>query len=207
MIDRLLNKKKEVGVFGLFLVIVRRTRVFKYLVVYYFYRASLSKISGHVDFPSNISTKVIVGLEGLSDLNKVNEKNEVFTERLKSSDKFAVVVYSESAPVGYVWGDLSTLHVEERFGFEVKLNPNDVYDFDSYIKPEFRGTGLRKYLLYTFVDYSLNDVNRHFITAIIEKDNKNSVQIHERMGYLRSSLHFAGCLGGKKLNYQLKNYS
>ncbi|OEY67753.1 GNAT family N-acetyltransferase [Marinobacter sp. X15-166B] len=154
----------------------------------------------------SITTTVITAGDELTMLNEIKNSPEVFGNRLKTGDKFAIVVCVDGVPAGYAWGDLAAVHIEERFGFHIPVNPDEVYYFDSFIKPEYRGKGLLNNLLCAFVDYAQDRKQRKHITAIIEKENKRSVAVHEAKGYLRHSLHLAGNCANKKIRYCIKNY-
>jgi L-amino acid N-acyltransferase YncA len=206
MISNVKRKLKESGYTGVLLSALRRTKIFRYFVIYYFYRVELKAIKPIIHVPFNIHTDIFEDLDGVESLNQIQEKEDIFSNRLSQGDKFAVVVYVDNIPVGYVWGDLAPIHFEEMYEFEFPLAAADVYCFDSYIDPEFRGMGLNKYLFNSFIEHAMSTHNRTFMIAFIAIDNQKSVAIHEGMGFLRQYLNFSFCISNKKLNFRIKSY-
>lgn len=206
MLAMLTKKYNDSGLLGLFLAVIRRLRLFEYFVVFYFYRVPLEILEKDVKKQSNILVKIINSDEGLEHLLKVKNKRDIFQARLDNGI-FATLIYYDGAPVGYVWGQLHSPHYEERYGFLVELRQDDVYDFDSYIDPAYRGLGLRKYLLNEFIRFAREEHGKRNMTAIIEKDNLNSVKIHEGMGYKRVNLQLALNVFSRDFQFVLRKYT
>jgi GNAT superfamily N-acetyltransferase len=208
MLTKIRKKIAESGWLGLCLAILTRLRVFKYLRIYYFYRVPLDQLHGEVGCPEGISTQVITidQSKNIDALNQVLEKDGIYRRRLDAG-LFAVLAYAESVPVGFVWGDLRRTHLEERFGYEIELAPDDVYSFDNFVAPDRRRMGVWKALLTGFIDYVSRVTNRKSIAVIVELTNRRSIFAHERLGYRKESLHVAGRLfSGNGFHWRIRQY-
>lgn len=155
--------------------------------------------------PSHLKTEIIFSCDDIDQLCTVCDKIDIHKKRLEKN-RFAIILYSDGVPIGYSWGQVDSPHLEERYGFRIKFSPEDIYSFDSYIKPEYRRLGFRKFLLNSFIEASKSYSNKKNLTAIIEKTNLNSVRAHEKLGYRRRSLQVAFKIFSQDFQFTVRKY-
>lgn len=206
VLKKITKKYNDSGVIGLFILLIKRSKIFKYFVVFYFYRVPLEALKRDENQPTNVAVRIVNSNEGLEEILKVHDKREIFRARLLNEGVFATLLYYDGVPVGYVWGQLHSPHCEERYGFLVDFKQEDVYYFDSYIDSRYRGLGLLKYLLNEFIKFAREDQGKKNMTAIIEKNNTSSVKVHEGMGYKRIDLQIAFSFLSRDFQFVLRKF-
>jgi len=207
LVNKISNRYKESGLFGVIFLTIKRLGIFDYLCAFYFYKMSSDLIIGNPGPPSNIHVKIVSSLEGLDEIIKVLDKRNTFRERLNKGF-FSAVIYVDNVPVGYVWGHVGPgQHREERYGFVIEVETDEVYDFDSYIDPECRGLGLMKYLTQGFIEHAKKEYSKSCVTAIVEKTNLRSARIHERLGFKRMNLQIALKIFSRSGKFLIRSYS
>lgn len=206
VLKKISKKYNDSGLIGLLVLIIKRSNIFKYFVIFYFYRISLISLIKEVKRPPNVSVIIIKSNEMLEEILKVQDKRDIFRARLIDEGVFVILLYYDGVPVGYVWGQLHSPHYEERYGFVVEFEKEDVYYFDCYIDSAYRGLGLLKYLLNEFIRFAREDEGKKSMAAIIEKDNASSVKIHEGMGYKRIDLQLALSFFSRDFQFVLRKY-
>jgi ribosomal protein S18 acetylase RimI-like enzyme len=205
--NKISNRYKESGLFGVILLTIKRLGIFDYLCVFYFYKVSSDLIIGNPGLPSNIDVRIVSSLEDVDEIIRVLDKRDTFRDRLNKGF-FSAVIYVDNVPVGYVWGQVGPgQHREERYGFVINVETDEVYDFDSYIDPEYRGLGLMKYLTQEFIERAKNEYSKSCVTAIVEKTNLRSVRIHERLGFKRMNLQIALKIFSRSSKFLMRSYS
>lgn len=195
---------KNSGIFNTSTEVLNKLGIFDYFLIFYFYKTPIIKITDKVKPCKNIVTKIVTTIDDIELLVSIQDKRNSFIARLNQGC-FAVVIFYMNSPVGYVWGQTVSPHIEGRYKVEIIINPEDVYDFDSYIDVNYRGLGLRKFLIDAFVRHSLK-IGKKNITAIIERSNMYSSLVHEKFGYERTNLQLCFRIFSRNFKFILKTY-
>lgn len=197
------SRLHEGGWAGIFDAFVHRLPGVRYCVLYSIYRLPFQACPGpELADPGLVVTRVD-DVEGLPLLVDVQDKTSRFVERLRRGD-VAYVASVEGRPVGYVWLQVTTAHVEERFGFTIRLQHGDVYDFDSFVCPEFRGRGILRTLHIRLVE-DLRARSGHLaLAAIIELHNKRSIRAYSFLGFRRAETHCAFMVLGRARSLRIR---
>jgi GNAT superfamily N-acetyltransferase len=141
---------------------------------------------------------------GGTALSQVQDKEDLFAARFRRGD-VCVVATVGGEGVGYVWAQHGGVHREERFGFPVPVGPHQIYYYDLFVRNEYRRGGLFRALLHR-LEVHARDVGATELCAIVEWQNKRSIQVHRRFGMLPRSTHIFVCLNGRTIHWQLSGW-
>jgi len=102
---------------------------------------------------------------------------------------FCVLAQVGHKGAGFVWGQLGGPHIEERYGFEIGVRPDEVFYYDLYIRPEYRGLGVVEELIYALSVHS-REIGALALVAIVELQNRRSIAVHKRLGMKCGRTHY-----------------
>jgi GNAT superfamily N-acetyltransferase len=137
----------------------------------------------------------------LKSLLVLQDKEDVFRERFKMNH-FCVLTFVDNEAVSYLWGQLGSVHVEKRYGFEVPIAENQVFYYDSYTRPDWRKKGLARLLVNEMAFYCKGRFNKSELITIIEISNMVSRRAYEKIGFLKDRLEFFINLMGKPVHFK-----
>jgi CelD/BcsL family acetyltransferase involved in cellulose biosynthesis/ribosomal protein S18 acetylase RimI-like enzyme len=101
----------------------------------------------------------------------------VFKKRLKKGYK-AIIGYSKGVPVSYGWFAEESYQIEN---FDFRLAPGEVFVFDAWVSPSFRGKGIAYYnfkLIFEFFRELGYDTCIHFV----EVQNRKMLRLCRKIG-------------------------
>ena len=189
MIGKLRTKIHEGGLIGLVVILLNRLPGVAYFLVWSVYRLPLD-----AEFSSSEGEDLQVsfhgGPEGIDSFLAVRDKRERFQTRLEHGTIGALAKF-RGTPVGYVWLQLTSDPVEERHGFTIKVESTDVYDFDSYVRSDYRGRGVLRVLHREIARRYTQAPDKTHLAAIIEAPNRRSIRAYEYMGFRKGTTHCA----------------
>jgi len=140
---------------------------------------------------------ISVGIQFISDQSSweaeqlVNEGHlnvDILADRLKKGDICCCASF-QGETVSYCWIAASRAHIGE-IGKEMRLKENEIYLYDAYTKPEFRGNNLCPKILTSILNYGrLRGYQRVLIFAL--SSNSSSITAIKKAGFDRfQSVYF-----------------
>jgi GNAT superfamily N-acetyltransferase len=180
----------------------------RYFLVFSVYELPLERFRPHEPRRSlPLEFQVHTSEEALPTLLAVNPNKEArFRERLQRGCEVIIALSSE-CPIAYVWLERGTEIVEERFGFTIDLQPNEIYDFDSFVLSEFRGRGVLRSLHEFIVSEPRITEGSRMMVAVIETTNHASQRAYGFMGFDKRTTHCALDFLGWKQHYRFASRS
>jgi ribosomal protein S18 acetylase RimI-like enzyme len=201
--SRIRSKFIDNGVHGIVLAFISRLPGIRAICVYYVYRLPFNKLILK-NFPADRLKVLPVQDASRKDISSIQDKAAIFVARLQMNH-FCFLAYLDGEPVGYLWGQSETVHIEGRFGFEIPIQSHQVFYYDSYTLPQCRNMGVGRALIQDSIEYFKNNLNKSELIAIIETSNLLSQKAYERMGFFKESMHFHLNIMGKKIDKKLRN--
>ena len=121
-------------------------------------------------------------LEDLEGLTQCQDKRAAFVNRFKANDYCAVAVINGRI-VGYQWFCERPVYMEERYGCEIDVPPDTLYEYDIFILPEYRLSGLWFKFHCLYLRELMQALNRQRVIGIVDYGMRLSMNTHLRFGF------------------------
>jgi hypothetical protein len=154
---------------------------------------------------ANIRTGTLEDLEGLT---QCQDRRLEFLNRFAANDLCAVAVL-DGRIVGYQWFCVRPLYREERYSCAIEVPPDAVYEYDIFILPEHRLTGLWFKFHCGYLRELMGRLHRRRVIGIVDYGEHLAMNTHLRFGFtlfrravivkiLGRSICLAGALRGDR---------
>ena len=203
MISRMRARYQEGGFLGLLEAALVHTPGVHYCILYAIYRLDFRDKARTMDNHHSLTVKKVTDANGFPDLACVQDKPDRFRERIARGD-FAYLALRDGAPAGYMWICTSPTVNEERYGFPIMVRATDVYGYDYFVLPSFRGQGVLAALHAGVLKDCGSNETKHAVMIIIEASNRRSIKACRRIGFRRHTRHCAVSVFGYKREIQFK---
>ncbi len=104
---------------------------------------------------------------------------EEVDQRIKNGHLFYVTKKSEEI-IGYTWYFVNRVQIKEFYATQY-LEPDEVCSVNSYIKPDFRGKGIKNYMR-AFEYDELGKMGYKRVSSFVFEHNKASIRTHQKWG-------------------------
>ena len=110
------------------------------------------------------------------------ETAKLFAERLANREH-CVVATADNRIVGYEWYCDAPFHAEERYSYKLQIPPDTLYAYDAFVQPEYRRLGVWTLFHVVYLRYLMLRLRKSRIIAMVDHDNKASIEAHSKFGY------------------------
>ena len=121
------------------------------------------------------------GPEDADELSCCVNKGWKFRRRFGQGDHCIKAKIGDEV-AGYLWFSAGGSHVEELYGYEIKIPDGAVYCYDEYVSPEHRQKGIFKQLCRELAGWMRRN-NRRTILVLVASGNELSRKVHTKMGF------------------------
>ena len=121
-------------------------------------------------------------LEDLEGLTQCQDKRAAFVNRFKAGDYCAVAVI-DGRIIGYQWFCDRPGYVEERYSCEIEVPSDTLYEYDIFIVPEHRLSGLWFKFHCLYLRELMQVLNRQRVIGIVDYGMRLSMNTHLRFGF------------------------
>lgn len=177
------RKYREEGVLGIAIAAMSRVPLINAICIFRPLRLALQR--SHLELGKNDVRSSRGMSEVTDDLNAIvqlKNSEELFKKRL-SVGHACIVARNGLESLGYVWAHRGGSHKEERYGFELEVQPHQLYYYDMYIRPESRGQGVFEELVRALSELARAE-GASELYCIVESQNKRSMAAHKRLGMI-----------------------
>jgi GNAT superfamily N-acetyltransferase len=117
----------------------------------------------------------------MESLVRCLDKRDTYGKRFQAGD-LCIAAIVDGQIIGYEWLCVGSKHVEERYGFQVRIPEDAIYAYDAYVLPEYRRKGVWLRLQGCIVDW-LEKCEKKSVIAIVDYGNDLSRKAHTGYGY------------------------
>src|SRR5262245_16910334 len=129
--------------------------------------------------PAEVRTATLQDLEGLA---RCQNRPRAFLNRF-SADDVCVVAVVEGRVVAYQWFCLRPLYREERYAYELEVPSDAVYEYDVFVLPEYRLTGIWFKFHCVYLKELMERTHRRRILGMVDYGNRLAMSTHLRFGF------------------------
>ena len=128
---------------------------------------------------AEVRTATVRDLEGLT---ACQNRRQAFLDRFRAQDHCVVAVV-EGRIVAYQWFCVRSSYREERYGYELEIAPDEIYEYDVFILPEFRLAGIWFKFHCLYLKDLMERQRRRRIIGMVDYGNRLAMNTHLRFGF------------------------
>lgn len=121
-------------------------------------------------------------LEDLEGLTHCQDKRAAFVNRFEANDYCAVAVL-DGRIIAYQWFCDRPVYIEERYGCAIDVPPDTLYEYDIFILPEYRLSGLWFKFHCLYLRELMLALKRQRLIGIVDYGMRLSMNTHLRFGF------------------------
>lgn len=121
-------------------------------------------------------------LEDLEGLTRCHDNRRAFLNRFKANDYCAVAIV-DGRIVGYQWFCTRPVYLEERYACRVEIPRDAVYEYDIFIVPEHRLSGLWFKFHCLYLTELMGQLRRQRVIGMVDYGMRLSMNTHLRFGF------------------------
>lgn len=176
------EKFKNEGPVGLAVALLIRLPKIKRVNFYSVYKCEQLLGSGKKYGDLDAEIKIVSDISGLGIFNSFPARDSVFRGRLMMGH-VAVAMVRQGEAIAYLWADGGGSHREQRFGYKIPLSASELFYYDSFVEPQFRGKGLLRQMLVFLSEFGNEKLGKPRLVATIDMSNLNSRRVHKSLGF------------------------
>ncbi len=129
--------------------------------------------------PAEVRTATVLDLEGLT---ACQNRRRAFLDRFRAGDHCVVAVV-DGRIVAYQWFCVRPFYKEERYGYELEVPSDAIYEYDVFILLEYRLAGIWFKFHCLYLKDLMERLHRRRIIGMVDYGNRLAMNTHLRFGF------------------------